>query len=204
MDYLPQIPPVPFRVSDPTIDPSVSNDDRYRLNAHIFPSDANLLKRLSTNRGILQLVTANLIHSLCETLRANGITTRLDIDAFHDVLSLWSTGPSRLTGTLPTDTDLCRLLSSLPSGCTQRLCDCLQRIAVDSTPRSVARQNDSDRVAAIRESVARTAKSATDSCGVGEARLLAAGRVTRTGRCASDQSQAHGPATRAEDSHRTE
>jgi hypothetical protein len=75
------------RVGDPTIVPGAKGDERYRLNANIDPADADLLRVIFLNRGSIQIVTANLIHEFCNTLRRLGVTDRTKLDQFHYILA---------------------------------------------------------------------------------------------------------------------
>src|SRR6266403_4370929 len=82
--------PFGARITDPSSTSGTKGNERYRLNANISHEDEETLKLISLDRGTIQLVTASLIHSLCQDLRTHGITNRLHLDAFHIMLAAYA------------------------------------------------------------------------------------------------------------------
>ena len=122
------------RVTDPTLsdDPTLK-DTRYRLNANILPADEQLLKKLSGNRGVLQIVTANLIHAFCESLRKNNITDYTQNHEYNHALASFCGFELA---------DPTAYLKYLPSGTVEWLSTQLRGNAPDSIDRVESRNDD--------------------------------------------------------------
>lgn len=79
-----------FKLGDRVNDPTSGLIERARLNVNVSPEDWELLRQVDLKQGVVQLVTANLIHSFCNVLRKHGITNRTQLNPFHYTLAAFS------------------------------------------------------------------------------------------------------------------
>lgn len=143
--------------SDPTTDSGQDPSKRFRLNVDIDEEDYYLLKTLDIRRGIVQLVTSNLLHGFITTLRRLNIsgssdraTAAVNLARAHFVLACWSGYDPRGVSDLETlSGTLQPLLEYLPRGLADAVREEVLRDAAARADRAKSGPNESGGVAGV-------------------------------------------------------